>query len=32
MAEKEHIKQEEKAEDMYWAQLNDQDRLAKEQK
>ena len=30
--EKEQIKQEQWAEDMYWSQLNDQDRLAKDQK
>jgi len=30
--DKEHVKEQQKAEDMHWAELNEQDRLAKELK
>ena len=32
VVEKQHVKEQERAEDMHWAELNDQDRLAKELK
>ncbi len=30
VVEKEHVKEQQKAEDMHWSELNEQDRLAKE--
>ena len=32
MVEKEHVKEQQRAEDMHWAELNEQERLAKEHK